>query len=105
MPIGAVSEKAHQPTARNRCHRHSQLDAAKIERAQKAPKAKTVTETIDRTVDLAITEHEKNRLIREARERFLASGLGLGICVLTAHARDLPRLAELRLLGREVVSA
>jgi hypothetical protein len=62
-------------TARNRTHKHFQLDATKIKRAQKALKAKTETETIDRALDLAISEHEKNRSVRESTERFLESGI------------------------------
>jgi hypothetical protein len=62
-------------TARNRAHKHFQLDAAKIKRAQKALKAKTETEAIDRALDLAISEHEKNRLLYDATERFLESGI------------------------------
>jgi hypothetical protein len=50
------------------------LDAVKIKRAQKALRAKTETETIERALDLAISEHESNRLTLEANERFLTSG-------------------------------
>jgi hypothetical protein len=50
------------------------LDAVKIKRAQKALRAKTETETIERALDLAISEHESNRLTLEANERFLGSG-------------------------------
>ena len=63
------------PTARNRAHKHFQLDAVKIKRAQKALRAKTETETIERALDLAITEHQKNRMVWEASERFLQSGI------------------------------
>ena len=61
-------------TARNRTHKHFQLDSVKIKRAQKALRAKTETETIERALDLAISEHESNRLTLEANERFLRSG-------------------------------
>jgi hypothetical protein len=61
-------------TARNRSHKHFQLDAVKIKRAQKALRAKTETETIERALDLAIAEDERNRLVLEANERFLKSG-------------------------------
>jgi hypothetical protein len=50
------------------------LDAVKIKRAQKALRAKTETETIERALDLAISERESNRLTLEANERFLGSG-------------------------------
>jgi hypothetical protein len=62
-------------TARNRSHKHFQLDAVKIRRAQKLLKAKTETEAIERALDFAIDEHEKNRLVAEANERFLRSGV------------------------------
>jgi hypothetical protein len=61
-------------TARSRAHKHFQLDSVKIKRAQKALRAKTETETIERALDFAITEHESNRLALEANERFLKSG-------------------------------
>ena len=57
-------------TATNRSHKHFQLDPVKIKRAQKALRAKTETEAIERALDLAIAEHESNRLVLEATERF-----------------------------------
>lgn len=62
-------------TANKRAHKHFQLDSAKIKRAQKALRAKTETETIERALDFTITEHERNRLALEANERFLRSGV------------------------------
>lgn len=62
-------------TARNRAHKHFQLDAIKIKRAKKVFKAKTETEAIERALDFAIGEHEKNRLVAEANERFIRSGI------------------------------
>jgi hypothetical protein len=47
----------------------------KIKRAQKVLRAKTETETIDRALDFTITEHERNRSLLEANERFLRSGV------------------------------
>jgi hypothetical protein len=64
-------------TARNRSHKHFQLDSMKIKRAQRALRAKTETETIDRALDLAIAEHRKNRLALEATQRFLKSGIDI----------------------------
>jgi hypothetical protein len=60
--------------ASRRAHKHLRLDAVKIKRAQKALRAKTETETIERALDLAISEHESNRLTLDANERFLRSG-------------------------------
>lgn len=64
-------------TARNRSHKHFQLDAIKIKRAQKVLRAKTETETIERALDLAIAEHARNRLALEATERFVQSGIAI----------------------------
>ena len=63
--------------AKNRAHKHFQLDAVKIKRAQKALHAKTETEAIDRALDLAIAEHERNRLVLEATEHFVKSGINI----------------------------
>jgi hypothetical protein len=57
-----------------RTHKHFQLDAIKIKRLQKALGAATETETIDRAIDLALAEHERNRRAWAANERFLKSG-------------------------------
>jgi hypothetical protein len=62
-------------TAAKRSHKHFQLDSAKIKRAQRALHAKTETEAIERALDFAIAEHEKNRLVLEATERFVKSGI------------------------------
>jgi len=62
-------------TAAKRTHKHFQLDAAKIKRAQRALHARTETEAIERALDFAIAEHEKNRLVLEATERFITSGI------------------------------
>jgi ribosomal protein S4 len=63
-------------TARNRiAHKHFRLDVAKIKRAQRLLKAGTETETLDRALDVVIFEHERNRLTREANERFVKSGI------------------------------
>ncbi len=63
-------------TARNRIvHKHFRLDVAKIKRAQRLLKTGTETETVDRALDVVIAEHERNRLAREANERFVKSGI------------------------------
>ena len=62
-------------TATKRTHKHFQLDSAKIKRAQRALSAKTETEAIARALDFAIAEHEKNRLVLQATERFIKSGI------------------------------
>jgi hypothetical protein len=62
-------------TATHRTHKHFQLDPAKIKRAQKALRARTETEAIERALDFTIAEHKKNRLLLTATERFVKSGI------------------------------
>ena len=54
-------------------HKHFRLDVGKIKRAQHYLKAGTQTETVERALDAVIAEHERNRLAREANERFVKS--------------------------------
>lgn len=65
------------PNSRTRSHKHFRLDALKIKRAQKVLQADTETEAIERALDLVLSEHQRNRLIREANERFVKSGIAL----------------------------
>jgi hypothetical protein len=51
------------------------LDGVKIKRAQRALKAKTETEAIERALDFTIDELRKNRVLAEANERFIRSGV------------------------------
>jgi hypothetical protein len=60
---------------RNRAHKHFQLDPVKIKRAQRALRAGTETEAIERALDLVIAEHESNRLGAEANDRFVKFGI------------------------------
>jgi predicted nucleic acid-binding protein len=60
-------------TTAKRAHKHFQLDSAKIKRAQRALQARTETEAIERALDFAIAEHERNRVALQATERFLKS--------------------------------
>lgn len=62
-------------TAKSRTHKHYRLDAAKISRARRVLRAETETETIERALDLVISEYERNRLAAEANERFVKSGI------------------------------
>ena len=63
------------PKTDNRSHKHFRLDSAKIKRAQRALRADTETEAIERALDFVLSEHERNRLAMEAHERFLKSGI------------------------------
>lgn len=56
-------------------HKHFRLDGAKIRRAQRVLRTGTETETIERALDLAIAEEERNRLTAAANERFVRSGI------------------------------
>jgi hypothetical protein len=56
-------------------HKHYRLDANKISRAQKLLRAETETETIERALDLVLSEHRRNQLAWEANQRFLESGI------------------------------
>jgi hypothetical protein len=60
-----------------RSHKHFQLDARKIKRAQKVLHARTETEAIERALDLAIAEHGRNRIVLEATERFVKGGIDI----------------------------
>ena len=64
-------------TARPRSHKHFQLDAAKLRRAQRMLRADTETEAIERALDIVIAEHERNRLTAEANDRFVTSGIDI----------------------------
>jgi hypothetical protein len=67
--------RASEYTHLRRSPKHFQLDSAKIKRAQKALHAKTETEAIERALDFAIAEDEKNRLVLQSTERFIKSGI------------------------------
>lgn len=56
-------------------HKHFRLDSVKLKRAQKVLQATTETETVERALDLAISEHERNRLTAEANQKFITSGV------------------------------
>lgn len=60
--------------SKRRTRKHFQLDASKIKRAQRVLKTKNETETIERALDLAIAEYERNRLTADANQRFVKNG-------------------------------
>ena len=66
------------PTAKSRTiHKHFRLDSSKLKRAQRVLEARTETETVERALDLAISEHQRNRLAEEANQKFLKSGIAI----------------------------
>ncbi len=62
-------------TRAKRSHKHFQLNARQIKLAQKALRAKTETETIEKALELAIAAERSNRMAHEANARFLRSGI------------------------------
>jgi hypothetical protein len=64
-------------TVRARSHKHFQLDAAKLRRAQRMLRADTETEAIERALDIVIAEHERNQLTVEANDHFVSSGIDI----------------------------
>ena len=48
-------------------HKHVQLDQRKLDRARRVLGARTETETLDRALDLVVTEAEIDRALRTAR--------------------------------------
>ena len=59
---------------RNR-HKHLVLDQGKIEKAQKILGVKTETETIERALEIVISEDEKDRRAWAATEKLVRSGI------------------------------
>jgi hypothetical protein len=53
------------------------LDPAKIKRAQRVLRAGTETETIERALDLVISEDEGNRLMAQANDQFVMRGIDM----------------------------
>ena len=65
------------PAPRARAHKHFRLDPVKIKRAKRVLRARTETEAIERALDLVISEYQTNRLLQQANERFLRSGIAI----------------------------
>jgi len=62
---------------RTRSQKHFCLDPAKIKRAQRVLRAGTETETIERALDLVISEDEGNRLMAQANDQFVMRGIDM----------------------------
>jgi hypothetical protein len=56
-------------------HKHFRLDSVKLKHAQKVLDARTETEAVERALDLAISEHHRNKAAEAANRRFLRSGV------------------------------
>ena len=50
-------------------HKHVQLDQGKLDRARRVLGARTETETLDRALDLVVTEADVDRALRAARAK------------------------------------
>ncbi len=50
-------------------HKHVQLDQRKLDRARRALGARTETETLDRALDLVVTEADIDRALRAGRRK------------------------------------
>ena len=48
-------------------HKHVQLDQRKLDRARRILGARTETETLDRALDVVLTEADIDRVLRAAR--------------------------------------
>ena len=48
-------------------HKHVQLDQRKLDRARRLLRARTETETLDRALDIVVTEAGIDRALRSAR--------------------------------------
>jgi hypothetical protein len=48
-------------------HKHVQLDQRKLDRARRALGARTETETLDRALDIVVTEADIDGVLRSAR--------------------------------------
>jgi hypothetical protein len=71
-----LSDGEAMATAKSRTiHKHFRLDSVKLKRAQKVLETRTETETVERALDLAISEHERNKLAAESNRKFLKSGV------------------------------
>jgi hypothetical protein len=47
-------------------HKHVQIDQRKLDRARRVLRARTETETLDRALDLVVTEADIDRALRAA---------------------------------------
>jgi hypothetical protein len=62
-------------TTRRGIRKQFQLNAATVKRAQQLFRARTESEAIERALDFAIEQYGKNRMVAEANERFVKSGV------------------------------
>jgi predicted regulator of amino acid metabolism with ACT domain len=56
-------------------HKHFRLDKNKLKRAKALFDVSTETEAVNRALDLAIEEHERNRIVAKAHREFVESGI------------------------------
>jgi hypothetical protein len=56
-------------------HKHFRLDRNKLKRAQAVFEASTETEAVNRALDFALEEKERDRIAAEAHREFVESGI------------------------------
>jgi len=56
-------------------HKHFRLDKNKLKRAKALFDVSTETEAVNRALDLAIEEHERNLIVAKAHREFVESGI------------------------------
>jgi hypothetical protein len=56
-------------------HKHFRLDKNKLKRAQAVFEASTETEALNRALDFALEEKERNRIVAKAHREFVKSGI------------------------------
>jgi len=56
-------------------HKHFRLDKNKLKRAQAVFATSTETEAVNRALDFAIAEHERNQVVAKAHREFVESGI------------------------------
>ena len=56
-------------------HKHFRLDQNKLKRAQVVFEAATETEAVNRALDFALQEHERNEIVARAHREFVESGI------------------------------
>jgi hypothetical protein len=67
MNIGRLRSEERMAIALR--HKHVQLDQRKLDRARRALRARTETETLDRALDIVVAEGDIDRALRAARAK------------------------------------
>jgi len=71
----------------NKKNKHFILDQTTLDRAKKTLGTKTETETIERALEIAMTEAERNELAWSAHEEFFRSAKRKGVEIVDVFGR------------------